>query len=485
MATKAQEVRPGRGRWPLVAAAALVVVACAGLAARMALRHAAVVEAIPARPDLSTAPSELVYELGVAEQRAHGYLHSVDGLIKLSSLYHANSFYDEAMQCYRALRVLEPRNARWPHLEANILGLFGRQDEALEREQVAVDLAPTYVAARLRLGDEMLIANRRADAARVFSQVLDREPDNPYAGLGLAKVDLLNGDWEKARARLEDCVKKNPEFVGGLETLAAACEHLGLHPEAEALKRTIGTREFVDLNDPWVDGLMEDCVDSYRLSVAAAVQEFAGNRPVAERMLERAIAFAARASSFHRQLAVMLAHDHNMTEACEHLRRAVAITPRDNDAWLLLYQYLGIMHETAAAEQALREGLADCPDAASLHFEEARRLAGAGRNDEAIAEFRLAFQLNPGDTNPLIQLAGLLFSINRADDALAALDLSLEKLPENPAAIAMLCGYYVTQGNEVKAREWWAHVRNQPRTPPEVAQDLRTAFRAHFGRDPD
>jgi tetratricopeptide (TPR) repeat protein len=485
MATEAQTVSSRRSRWPLVAAAALAAVACAGLAARVALRRAAVVAAIPARPDLSAAPPVLVEELDSAERLARGYLHSADGLARLSSLYHANSFYDEAMECYRGLRALEPRNPRWPHLEANILSQFGRQDEALEREQVAVDLAPAYTAARLRLGDEMLIANRRADATRVFSRVLEREPDNPYAELGLAKVELLSGEWEKARSRLEDCVKKNPEFVGGLETLAAACEHLGRQAEAEDLKRTIGSREFVDLKDPWVDGLMDDCVDSYRLSVAAAVQAFAGNRPVAEQMLERAILYARVSSSFHRQLAVMLALDHDMQGACEHLRRAVEITPKDNDAWLLLYQYLGIMHETAAAEQALRSGLADCPDAASLHFEEARRLAAAGRNDEAIPEFRQAFQLNPGDINPLIQLAGLLFSVNRADDAIAALELALEKLPESPGAISMLCGYYVSQGDKAKALEWWAHVRRQPRTPPEVVQELRSAFQSRFGADPD
>jgi HemY protein len=485
MATISQEVEPGRSRWPLYLAAALVAVACAGLAARMALRRAAVVAAIPARPDLSAMPPELGDELGASEQLARSYLHSAEGLARVSRLYHANSFYDEAMQCYRALRTLEPRNARWPHLEAAILSQFGRQDEALEREQFAVDLAPGYIAARVRLGQEMLIANRRADATRVFNQVLEREPSNPYAELGLAKVELLNGDWEKARERLEGCLKKNPEFVGGLETLAAAYEHLGRQPEAEALKRTIGAREFVDIKDPWLDELMEDCVDSYRLSVAAAVQEAAGNRAGAEQLLERAIAFTTKSGSFHRQLAVLLAHDQNLPEACEHLRRAVAISPKDNDAWLLLYQYLGTMHETAAAEQALRSGLANCPDAASLHFEEARRLVGAARSEEAIAEFRLAFQLNPGDTNPLIQLAGLLFSINRAGEALEALDLSLEKLPENPAAISMLTGYYVSQGNEAKALEWWAHVRGQPRTPPEVAQELRSAFRARFGRDPN
>jgi tetratricopeptide (TPR) repeat protein len=485
MATKAQEVRPARRRWLLPAILAALLLGGAAVGVRAVHRRAVVLSAIPARPDLGALPPEMAGQLDASEQLARSALHSVGGLAELSRLYHANGFYNEAMQCYRALRQLEPGEARWPHLEASILSQFGQQDEAIPREQAAVDLAPGYIPARLRLADELLKADRTADAAQAYSEVLARAPDNPYAQLGLAKCDIKGGGWDRARERLKQAVARNPDFIGGLSTLVTVDEHLGDTAGADALRATIGRREFTDLPDPWLDSLMDDCFDSYRLSVAAAVADFSGNRSGAKQMLERAIAFGPGKSEYHRQLAVMFARDGDLVSARQHLERAVAISPADNDAWLLLSQYLDLLHESGASEQALRSGLANCPLSAGLHLENARRLSRAGRTDEAIEEFREAFRLNPSEADPLVQLAGLLIAASRGEEAVAALKEALEHQPENPAALATLTFYYVTSGDEAGALEWWGHVRRQPRTPPEMVESLRQAFRQRFGRDPN
>jgi predicted Zn-dependent protease len=434
---------------------------------------------------LGALPAELGTELDASEARARGYLHPVAGLETLSRLYHANGFYNEAMQCYGALRALEPGNGRWPHLEANILAQFGRQEDALPREEAAVALAPGYIPARLRLGDEYLKANERDKAAQAYGEVLARSAGDPYAELGLAKCEVQGGDWDKARDRLDQTIRQHPDFIGALSLMVTILEHQGDQAAADALKNTIGRREFVDLQDPWVDDLMDDCFDSYRLSVAAAVADFAGTRPRAEAMLERAIAFSPTNGSFHRQLAVKLALDRDLPSACLQLESAVALSPTDNDAWLLLSQYKKLMGKPVEAEQALRSGLAHCPDSSGLHLEEAKTLAAAGRNEEAIGEFREAFQLNPSESGPLVQLAGILISLKRGDEAVDVLNEALGKQPEDPEALATLTFYYISAGNEASAKEWWGHVRRQPRTPADMVASLRQAYREKFGRDLD
>lgn len=484
MATKTQAVMPPRRRrWLVPALLAAALLACAGLAARAALRRGTVVAALPPRPDMGALPPEFASQVDDSEQLARTYPHAVGGLVALSRLYQANGFYNEALQCYAALRRLEPREARWPHLEANILAQFGRQDDALPREEAAVRLAPGYVPARLRLGDELLVANRVAESVAAYSEVLAQAPDDPYALLGLAKADIIAGAWGKARDRLLHTKAVHPDFIGGLSTLVTVDEHLGNQAEADEVKGIIGRREFKDLPDPWVDGLMDDCFDSYRLSVAASVASLSGNQPGAEQMLERAIAFAPKSSSFHRQLAVMLTHDGNFPSAVEHLQRAVAINPADFDSWLVLYQALAAMHQPGPAAQALHAGLSNCPGAASLHIEEAKRLSDAGDKEGAIAQYREAFRLNPSESGPLIELANIYFSMNRGDDALAALNEALEKQPEEPRVIGTLAFYYINAGNEALALQWWAHVRAQPRMPPEMVQALRQAYQQRFGRE--
>jgi len=484
MATKAQEVRPPRRRWIAPAAVAAVLLACAAIGARDAQRRSVAVSSIPQRPDLGSLPPEMAAQVDASEQLARSFLHSAAGLAELSRLYHANGFYNEAMECYRGLRLLEPGEARWPHLEASILAQFGRQDDALPREQAAVDLAPHYVPARLRLGDELLKGDRTADAASAYTEVLAQAPDDPYALLGLAKCDIKAGNWDKAAERLKRAIAQHPDFIGGLSTLVTVDEHLGDAAGADALRATIGRREFTDLSDPWLDGLMDDCFDSYRLSVAAAVADFSGDRAAGKAMLERAIAFAPKKSSFHRQLAMMYGRDGDLATACQHLESAVAIDPTDNDSWLLLTQYLDLMHQAGPSEAALRSGLANCPDSYGLHLEQAKRLNAAGQADGAIAEFREAFRLNPGEIDSLVQMATVMISANRGDEALAALKEALARQPENPAALATLTFYYINTGNEATALEWWGHVQRQRRTPPNIVESLRQAFQQKFGHDP-
>ncbi|MES1167578.1 MAG: hypothetical protein ABUL61_00270, partial [Oleiharenicola lentus] len=130
---------------------------------RVYTRHALAARYIPAVPALSDRPAALAESLAEAEARSRDWLKSTRGLAELSRLYHANGFYPEAMTCYDGLRLLEPANARWPHLQASIITNFGRMDEALPLRQQAVELAPDYIPARLRLGDVLLKGNRPAD----------------------------------------------------------------------------------------------------------------------------------------------------------------------------------------------------------------------------------------------------------------------------------------------------------------------------------
>jgi tetratricopeptide (TPR) repeat protein len=480
MATEAKKMKPAGLRWAILALSAAVMVTAA-LAVRVAMRRSAVLSGLPRRANTGEMASGLATQIAASEELARSYLHAVDGLAALSRLYHANGFYDEAMQCYGALRQLEPREARWPHLEASILAQFGRQDEAVPREEAAVALAPGYIAARLRLGDELLKSNQTSAAARTYAEVLARAPGDPYALLGMAKCEVVGGDWGKARDILGQAISAHPDFVGGLNMMVTVAEHFGDQGEADSLKTVIGQREFTDLPDPWLDDLMEDCFDPYRLSVAATVANFSGDHARAKRLLERAIALAPNRSSFHRELAVLLSNEPDYASARQHLESAVAIAPDDNESWLLLYQLLRQMGENSAADRALAKGIANCPESASLHLERARQLKAAGLSDEAIAEFREGYRLNPSEAGPLVELASVLFAVSRGDEALAALQEALQRQPEQPMALATLTFYYISSGDEASALKWWAHVTRQPRTPQHLLDSLRQAYQKQFG----
>ncbi|MES1167581.1 MAG: tetratricopeptide repeat protein, partial [Oleiharenicola lentus] len=119
----------------------------------------------------------------------------------------------------------------------------------------------------------------------------------------------------------------------------------------------------------------------------------------------------------------------------------------------------------------------------SLHLEYARWLKSAGRLDEAIAEFRYGYELRPSEASALVELAGVYFSAGRTADALAALQLALDRQPDHPMALATLTFYAISQHDEAGARQRWEQVRRLTKTPPEVVQGLRQAFLQQFGHE--
>jgi tetratricopeptide (TPR) repeat protein len=456
-----------------------------GLIWRTARIHAMAVAGIPPCPDLAGRPAVLRERLLLAEQAARSIFHGMDGLAELSRLYHANGLFGEAAFCYDALQRVQPRDPRWPHLQASLLSGRGQLDEALPLEQRAVAMAPTYLPARLRLGDIQLKSNRTTAAAASYATALAREPGNPYALIGLAKCDLKERHWRQAQDRLQEAVRLHPDFIGALSLLVTVAEHFGDEARAASLRDKIGRREFSDLPDPWLDDLMEDCYDPYRLSVASAVAKYSGNPVLARHLLERATALEPDNGSYHRQLGQLLTLMADRGSARRELERAVEVSPEDNDAWLSLYQLLNKDNAAgAAADRVLAAGLSHCPQSYGLHLESARRLKAAGRREEAIAEFRTAHRLQPSEAGPLIELARVLFAVNQGGEAVAALQEALAKQPENPAALSALMFYYISAGDERRALHWWDHVRRQSRTPPHIVNTLTQTFQQQFGHAP-
>jgi tetratricopeptide (TPR) repeat protein len=450
---------------------------------RLHHRHAVVAAHLPPVPALSSSPTALADSIAEAEAQARHWREAPQGIAALASLYHANGFYAEALTCYQGLRLVDPRNARWPHLVANIAANYGRMDEAVPLLQRAVELAPDYIPARLQLGEALLKSNQTSAAAAAYAEALRRAPGDPHVLLGLARCDVAVADLTKARERLREAVTSHPDFVGGLSFLATVSEQLGDSSTASALRQNIGRRQFAEAPDPWVDKLFDVCFDPYRLSVAAAIASSAGDRARGLELAERAIALAPRISSHRRNAAQIMLADGNPAGARHHLEEAVNFNPLDSDAWLLLVGALRTLGEEQAAQVALQKGLIHCPKSGSLRLARAQAWAAAERVPEAIAEFRLSAALNPNDAAPLVEMADLCFATGQGEAGLQALRHALQRQPGNPLALTSLTFYFIVTGDERSALSHWEEVRNQPRTPPFLLERLRQAYRGQFGRD--
>ena len=474
MAPPVSKPRRSRPFWLFLVA--LVLAAGGGYFGWRAQQQRAAIRTVrPPLPDLRAWPPEL------QERTAAANRDTLRALGQLSRLYHANGFLAEAQRCYQGLEQLQPDEPRWWHRHATILAGYGDLEPAIARWRRVVTLAPAYLPAQLRLAAALAKTGRTADAARVYTDVLQRKAGDAHALLGLAQLDLEAGRWEPARQRLEQIVAQTSHELGA-DLLVTVYEHFGQTSEARAVRaRAKAAGSFRDPPDPWIDDLLAECFDAYRLSLAAGLAQRAGDRAGAARWLERAVELAPGDVGVRFQLASLRLEQGDRSAARSHLERCTALAPKFADAWAHLSALWERGGDSRRAAEVLEAGLRECPDSPGLHLMRARQWRDAGRVSDAIAEYRASIRLRPNEADAYLELATTLFRLERVPEGLLELDRALAAEPSHPTALALRAFHAIGEGNEADARRWLAAVRNQPRVPPEQVEQLRDAFRQQFG----
>ena len=89
----------------------------------------------------------------------------------------------------------------------------------------------------------------------------------------------------------------------GYDLLPTVYEHLGETARGEAIRaRYKASGAYYDVPDPWIDDLINDCYDTYRISSAAGTADHAGDTHAAIRILQRALTVAPDKEVFQFQM---------------------------------------------------------------------------------------------------------------------------------------------------------------------------------------
>lgn len=446
--------------------------------------QAIAVASIPQEPSLSAKPAALSQRIQACEQDIRAGSGARAGLAELSQLYHANGFSTEASLCYQGLLRIDPSNPRWPHRFASILAGFGQLDDAIILWRKTVTLNNEYIPAQIRLADAYLKRNQPTEAAQIYSTILKREPENPYALLGMARIDMDAGRLTNARERLELAATRS-NYTIGYDLLVSVYEQLGDTKQAEAIRaRQKAAGSFFDIPDPWLREMYFDCYDSFQLSLAGGSAALEGDLNTAIGLLERAVNFAPKNGYYRTQVAAFYRGTGNLTKAREHLEAATTLAPDLADAWQDYIILLESMGQTQEAERALANGLIHCPDSAGLHFARGENWVAAGNFAQAIPDFKQAAAILNDDARPSFELASIYFRLGRPTEALSALQNALTAEPEFPSALSTLANYYIRTGDEINAQAYMQRVKAQPRIKPPLRLDLEQEFNQRFGHMP-
>lgn len=470
--------------WTFLIAGAMGIALLALLGPRVWESKVTIAPRVPELPALASWPEEAQERILAADRTARGLWHARRGLAELARLYQANGFYDEALACYGVLREIDPENAELCHLSAVILAGLGRLDEAEPLFKRAAELAPDYLPAHLRAADVLLKTNQLDAAQRMYEDVLARFGEQPYALLGLARAAIARDEWEKAETLLQRAIAADANFVGGLSLLAVVYERLGRKEDADRIAARVNRREFVDIRDPWVEDLADDCYDPHQLSVIAGMAMFRGDLATSERWLERAASLADNPAPYFRQLGQINFLARNYAKAEENLAKAVQFAPTDDQAWTVWVNLLLAAGNRPKAYRVVSEGLSHCPESGSLHFIYGHLLSEDGDMARAIEVLRVAKRFRSTQADVYLALANAYFRVDEVDAGVAVLKEALAVQPNHPAVLPVLAQVAIDRDNEAEAKEWIERIRAQPKIAAAQRDEIQTAFRTKFGHEP-
>jgi len=466
----------------IVLAAALLGGAGGGYAVwkNQAERRHIAIESVPQHPDLQAFPQELDQRVTDCEVRARS--GKVEALGDLSRLYHSNGYYPEACQCYLGLLRLDPSNPVWPHRLASILAGYGQLEDSIPLWRKAVELAPDYVPARVRLGDALFKTDKREEAGKVYAEALRLQPTNAYALLGIARLDIEAGRWQNARINLEAAARQT-NFTVGYDLLAVAYEQLGNSERALALRGTTkASGAYYDIPDTRVDEIYFDCYEPYYLDIAAGSAGRAGNQEAALQLSQRALQISPKNIAVLFKVGGYAASGGNLRMAAEYYRRCTEADPSFSDGWWYYSDVLKRMGDSMAAEKVMRDGLQRCPNSPGLRLEHGRRLMEAGFLSEAEGELKESIRMRPDEAAAYLEMFKLYCLKDQPEKGYVFLKQGLLAEPANPLLLISMAFYNITMGDEGQSRYWYARMRQQPRIALPDVQRIEGAFQERFSK---
>jgi tetratricopeptide (TPR) repeat protein len=249
---------------------------------------------------------------------------------------------------------------------------------------------PELEQALLRTAQGHYEAGRLSAAARLYRQVLVKQPRSPLALSWLAVIAEQMGNAEESIDYYQQVLVLEPDAAEMHSNLGALLGRLGRIPEAIAHQRRA------------VELLPRDPEAHYNLGVVLAQ---AGELAAALTHYRRAIALNPKHAYAHNNLGVALCQAGQPQEAIAHYKKALMYDPNHANAHHNFGIALFQQGDVDGAIAHYRDAIALQPNAHTVYDSLATALKQQGKLPAAIAHYQHAISLNPDYANAYDNLA--------------------------------------------------------------------------------
>ncbi len=419
------------------------------------VQQAAYAARLPPLPDLANRTAAMRDHLEAADAAARARPASAATAGALGLAYHADMFYPSAERAYALAEDLGG-GWRWTYYRALARGMRGDAVGLTGGLRQVAAAAPDFGPAWWRLGEAEFKARRYDRAAEAWRRALPLpEPSRPaqpneapapaagapvsaYAALGLARLAMVQGDANGARAMLEEVTAQAPGFGPAFRLLGDAYAALGRAGDgARAARIADALPQYEPYPDPLHLELVRESRSATFLLQQAATADLATNAAWREYLLRRALEFEPDHLDALSELATMFRLLRRYDEALDVLERLRRLRPGDARVLADAGRCLSGLRRYAEAEAVLRQALNGL-DNAHTRYELGLVFDRLGRLSEAIAEYRRALDRNPNHVQALNNLGVALANQGRLGEATRRFERLVAVDPDDADAQANL-----------------------------------------------
>lgn len=398
----------------------------------------------------------------------------------LAQVRQADGQTEAAIGLLKQSLAVEPRQAEAREMLIPLLLAEQRYGEIADVYQAAIDLVPGDLDSRIRLADALANDGQLEAAAREFGVILEEDPKNVFAliGLGMVRRDLM--DLSEAEELLGQALGLQPNHVLGRYTLAGVYEQKRAFDQAAA-----EWKKLIELPDESADasqrraeywahlgfaqeqlGRLDESVASFakarelsngdeRFQTFYIQGLLAAEQPdEALRAIEEALEKSPDVDRFKILKARALDSRGDHDEAVEMVLELSAESPDDERLAQGVIEIYLQQKRYAETEAFIRDRLVETPDSVNLRFQLAAALERQKKFSEAEAQFEKILEVEPDSAAALNYLGYMLADQDRRlEESLDYVKRAVAQDPYNGAYLDSLGWVYFKMGELDLAEE--------------------------------
>ena len=380
---------------------------------------------------------------------------------QLCMLLHAHLLHEPAEACYQRARALDPEKFRWTYYLGIVVDTLGRRSEAIALIRQAVELAPEYAPARVRLADMLRETGELEASEREYRKAIETNPELASAYLGLGKLLLARERWEEAVTAYVKATELAEDYAPAYYGLGMAYRKLGKVPEARGALRRY--QQVKDMKTPSFDPEFEAVAAVLGITEAPESPSLDIPRSGLEKAaaeLERALKEQPLLLSAHTTLIGLYWELGRPDKSEEHYRAALKIDPRNPTVhynWALVQLLKG---DFAEAEREFRKALRFKPDYDDALVQYGVLLERRGEVQKAVQQYQAALKVNPDHRRAHYHLGLILFRLGERQAALEHFQQTIKKQDrETPRFLLLMALVYSELGDREKVRQYLSDAR--------------------------